>query len=224
MGKPFYIEICKQELWLLPEKAIYWPTQKMLVLSDPHLGKAGHFRKSGIAIPQSVFLHDLQKLFTLIQNTQCETLLVSGDFFHSVENKELELFTKWRNDFPFLKIKLIMGNHDILPEKLYNQSGIECIEKSYQMEDLFFIHDCEKIGKESIGYGFCGHLHPGVRISSKAKQTLVLPCFHFTKKYCIMPAFSAFAGAVPVRKNFEDRIIAVAKNTLIEITSKQTSR
>lgn len=224
MGNPFYIEIGKQALWLLPEKAIHWPSQKMLIISDPHLGKAGHFRKSGIAIPQSVFLHDLQKLFTLVQNTQCETLLVSGDFFHSVENKELDLFTKWRNDFPFLKIQLIMGNHDILPEKSYHQSGIECIENFYQKDDLFFIHDCDKIGKESQGYGFCGHIHPGVRISSKAKQSLLLPCYHFTEKYCIMPAFSAFAGAVVVKRNDGDRIIAVAENTLIEVTNKQRIR
>ncbi len=209
MGKPFYLEICKEDLWLLPEKAIFWPAQKMLIISDPHLGKAGHFRKSGIAIPQSVFLHDVQKLFSLIQHTHCETLLVSGDFFHSTENKELNLFTKWRNDFSFLKIQLVMGNHDILPEKLYTQVGIECIENVLHTEPFFFKHDCAEINDTTQGYGFCGHIHPGVRISSKAKQSIVLPCFHFTKKYCIMPAFSAFAGAVPVKKNKSDRIIAI---------------
>lgn len=219
MGKPFYIEICKQDLWLLPEKATFWPAQKMLIISDAHLGKAGHFRKAGIAIPQSVFLHDVQKLFSLIQTTHCETLLVSGDFFHSVENKELDLFRKWRNDFPFLNIQLVMGNHDILPEKLYAQAGIECIEHVLFTEPFFFIHDCEEMSDSTNGYGFCGHIHPGVRISSKAKQTMVLPCFHFTKKYCIMPAFSAFAGSVPVKKNKGDRIVAIAKNSLIEINT-----
>jgi len=39
-----------------------------------------------------------------------------------------------------------------------------------------------------------------------------------------MPAFSAFAGAVAVKRNDDDRIIAVAENTLIEVTSKQTTR
>ncbi|MBS1729609.1 MAG: ligase-associated DNA damage response endonuclease PdeM [Bacteroidetes bacterium] len=224
MGKPFYIEICKQAFWLLPEKAVYWPAQKMLIISDIHLGKSGHFRKSGIAVPQAVFLNDLQKLVTLIHHTQCKTLLITGDFFHSEENKELVLFKKWLSDLKNLEIKLIMGNHDILPGSIYSRSGIECIEDCFVIEEILFIHDPENIPEAFDGYAFCGHIHPGVRIKSKAKQSIILPCFHLTKKYCILPAFSSFAGAMPARKTKGDRFIAVAKNSLIEVVSASFNR
>ena len=56
MRFPFH----QQTLWLSPAKCIFWEEQKILILSDLHLGKSGHFRKSGVAIPQNIFKKDLQ--------------------------------------------------------------------------------------------------------------------------------------------------------------------
>lgn len=39
------INIKDQNLLLLPEKALFWEEEKGLIISDVHLGKAGHFRK-----------------------------------------------------------------------------------------------------------------------------------------------------------------------------------
>src|SRR6202000_326423 len=94
-------------------------------LSDLHFGKTGHFRKAGIAVPQSVYREDLLRLLRQIQYFQPRQLLVVGDLFHSRENKELALFLKWREDFPDLNIHLIEGNHDILHEGWYKKAGIE---------------------------------------------------------------------------------------------------
>src|SRR5882762_3732766 len=94
-----------QQLWLSPDRCIFWEEEKALILSDLHFGKTGHFRKSGIAVPQSLYHEDLQRLLTLIQYFQPRQLLVVGDLFHSRENKELALFRRWRNDFPELAIR-----------------------------------------------------------------------------------------------------------------------
>ena len=123
MHPAFPHRIKGQQLWLSPDRCIFWEDQRSLIVSDLHFGKTGHFRKAGIAVPQSVYREDLLRLLCQIQYFQPRQLLVVGDLFHSRENKELALFQKWREDFPDLGIRLIEGNHDILHEDWYKKQA-----------------------------------------------------------------------------------------------------
>src|SRR5690606_8265392 len=118
------ITIKGQQLWLTPERSIYWENEKSLIVSDLHFGKTGHFRKYGIAVPQSVYKEDLQRLVNHIQYFNSTQVIIVGDLFHSHENKELDLFLKWRHDFPELKLLLVKGNHDILKSSWYEKAEI----------------------------------------------------------------------------------------------------
>ena len=62
MVLPFSYRIKGQQLWLSADRCIFWEEEKALIVSDLHFGKTGHFRKSGIAIPPSVYKEDLQRL------------------------------------------------------------------------------------------------------------------------------------------------------------------
>src|SRR5690349_23713037 len=106
--------IYKNTFWLSLQRCVYWEEQNALIVSDLHFGKTGHFRKSGIAVPQAVYKEDLHRLVHLIQYFQPKQLIVVGDLFHSHQNKELELFQRWREDLSGLPIHLVKGNHDIL--------------------------------------------------------------------------------------------------------------
>src|ERR1700704_3572865 len=108
--------------WLSPERCIFWEEEKALIISDLHFGKTGHFRKSGIPVPQSVYKEDLQRLVAQIQYFQPQQLIIVGDLFHSEINKELEFFKRWRINFPQLKVQLIKGNHDILNNSWYQDA------------------------------------------------------------------------------------------------------
>src|SRR5438132_11874266 len=90
--------VLQNSFLLSAERCIFWEEEKALILSDLHFGKTGHFRKSGIAVPQSIFKEDLQRLISQIQHYKPEQLLVVGDMFHSSAHKELEYLLKWRND------------------------------------------------------------------------------------------------------------------------------
>src|ERR1700744_2358737 len=124
MQPAFPYRLRGQQLWLSPHRCLYWEEERSLILSDLHFGKTGHFRKAGIAVPQSVYREDLLRLLSLIQYFQPRQLLVVGDFFHSRKKKELSLFRRWREDFPHLGIRLILGNHDILQDNWYEEAGI----------------------------------------------------------------------------------------------------
>ena len=124
MQSPVSHKILDSQFWLTTDRTMYWEEEKALIVSDLHFGKTGHFRKSGIAIPPSVYKEDLQRLVTQIQFFQPRELIIVGDMFHSTANKELELFLKWRSDLSDLNIRLVRGNHDILQADWYENAGI----------------------------------------------------------------------------------------------------
>lgn len=208
-----------QHLCLSTDRSIYWEQQQALVVSDLHIGKTGHFRKAGIAVPQSVFKEDLQRLVSLIQYFKPATLIVVGDMFHSTANKELELFSKWRSDLEYLEIKLVKGNHDILNKKWYAETGIELFESTLHIAGFCFQHDPGQCGKDDDGsrYVFSGHIHPGITISGAGKQSLKFPCFYFTDSFCILPAFSRFTGSVSVRMKENDVAFAIVNQSIVRI-------
>jgi DNA ligase-associated metallophosphoesterase len=222
MQPAFPYRIKGQQLWLSPHRCLFWEEEKSLILSDLHFGKTGHFRKAGIAVPQSVYREDLLRLLSLVQYFQPRQLLVVGDFFHSRENKELNLFRRWRDDFPHLGIRLVLGNHDILREDWYEQAGITVSRDVLRMGPFAFIHDIGEVeggiaaagiaatdGGAGQPYFFSGHLHPGIRIRGMGKQCLQFPCFYFGAEYAILPAFGRFTGTVSIDPMPESNVFAI---------------
>ena len=220
MQPAFPHRIRGQQLWLSPHRCLFWEEERSLILSDLHFGKTGHFRKAGIAVPQSVYREDLLRLLSLIQYFQPRQLLVVGDLFHSRENKELNLFRRWRDDFPDLGIRLILGNHDILHEDWYEAAGITVSREILRMGEFAFIHDITGAGvREAAGatgeprgeapYFFSGHLHPGIRIRGMGKQSLQFPCFYFGEQYAVLPAFGKFTGTVSIDPPPESNVFAI---------------
>jgi DNA ligase-associated metallophosphoesterase len=219
--KDKYFNFKNQHLWLSPERSIFWEDEKALILSDSHFGKTGHFRKSGIALPQAVFLEDLQRLFNLLQFYKPERLIVVGDLFHSRSNKEHLLFEKWRNDFLQLEIMLVKGNHDILHRDWYVQTNIQVFDEALLRINTFaFTHDhlhIENFPQQEDAYFFTGHLHPGISIKGKSRQHLSFPCFYFNERFAVLPAFSKFSGLAMIDRKKTDNVFAIVNGELIEL-------
>ncbi len=208
-------------MWLSHERVIFWEDAKALIVSDTHFGKTGHFRKSGVPVPQHIFIEDLQRLFSLLQFYKPEQLIVVGDFFHSKANKENLLFEKWRNDVTQLEILLVKGNHDILHKEWYKKLNVQLFaDEPLRINTLAFLHDnahIEKHPKHADAYFFTGHLHPGIFIKGKGRQSLTFPCFYFSDAFAVMPAFSKFSGVYIMDKKKTDKVFAIVNNDLIEV-------
>lgn len=219
MGQPLLHIIKNQHCWLMPERCIYWEEAKAIILSDAHFGKTGHFRKSGIAVPQDLYKEDLQRFFSVITTCKPTQVLVVGDFFHSTANEELNLFLKWKNDIPNLTIRLIKGNHDILGVDWYNQANIELIHGQLQIGPFSFQHDPAEQLSATVtdDFIFSGHLHPGIQIKGLGKQSLRFPCFYITEHQCILPAFSKFSGLAILKPKKQDAAFAIVNDQLIHI-------
>ena len=209
--------INENDFVLSPERVLFWEKQKTLIIADLHIGKTGHFRKSGIPVPQNVFKEDLQRLFTQILFFKAEKLIIAGDLSHSKSNKEIDLFTKWRNDLNGLEIILVNGNHDILEETWYREMRIETKDE-LDIDNFSFCHDpIEASVKNNHHYTFCGHLHPGVSIRGRGRQFLQFPCFYFGTNVGILPAFSRFTGCVNVAAQEGENVFAIVENGIIQV-------
>ena len=210
-------KIFDNHFFLNANRTIFWDDEKALILSDLHLGKSGHFRKSGIGIPQNIFKEDMQRLLATIQFYKPTQLIIVGDLFHSDFNKEHDLFLKWRKDFVALPIHLIKGNHDILKSKWYDEAGIIVHKKSFSLGNFTFTHDINDCAENKENYCFSGHIHPGIKIKGIGKQTLQLPCFYFAKKYAVLPAFGKFTGTFPIKPVSGDAVFALVENSIMQI-------
>ncbi|HEX6914103.1 MAG TPA: ligase-associated DNA damage response endonuclease PdeM [Chitinophagaceae bacterium] len=218
MHTPVPHVIAGNHFWLSPHRTIYWEEEKTLIASDLHFGKTGHFRKSGIAVPQRLFREDLQRLVAELQFHRSEKLLVVGDMFHSAANKEHDLFLKWRNDFPQLEIHLVKGNHDILNAAWYEAAGIRVHPKEYAAAGFRFTHDARDISDDDEkSYYFTGHIHPGVVLHGAGKQSLRFPCFYFNHRFAVLPAFSRFTGLAGIEVKRNDQVFAIVEKSVIRL-------
>ena len=212
--------IKEQKLVLSPERCLYWEDQQTLILSDMHIGKAAHFRKAGIAIPQQIFQEDLLRLFQQVHFFSPKRIIVTGDLFHSEANLEHEWFSKWRSALAGVQLILVKGNHEILHNNLYEKLGIEVVERELIAAPFRFAHDLNDDSDEQF-FLFSGHTHPGIKIAGKAKQSFVFPCFYFTEAYCILPAFSKFTGKHLVEMKKGEKVFAIvgegSSKTIVEI-------
>jgi DNA ligase-associated metallophosphoesterase len=208
------IFLANQELWLLPQKAIYWPDKRIVFIADTHLGKISHFRKKGLAIPAEAQKNNYQRLFDLVLQVQPKKLYFLGDLFHSEMNSEWMAFKETIGHFPNCEFHLVNGNHDILQAISYKQAKLQCHLESIQIGPFWLSHEPEE-APEGL-YNLCGHIHPGVSLKGKGKQRLRLPCFFFKEKQGILPAFGDFTGLYTIKPQASNRIYLIVEEKVID--------
>ena len=218
MGTPYSFQLLKQDLLLLPQKAIYWVQEKALIAADVHLGKVGHFRKAGISVPRDMEQDDLAELSDLIFEHKPEKLIFLGDLFHSDMNADWDWFALWRRQFSKLEIILIRGNHDIIRDDHYHHLNIKLYHE-LQIGPFLMLHhpQTEELLIQTTGYVLCGHVHPGINLVGRGRQSITLPCFAFGKQQVILPSFGKFTGRVAIKPDRNDKIFAVVKDKVIAI-------
>lgn len=216
----YQVSVAQESLYLLPEKALLWPSKQFLVISDLHIGKANHFRKAGIAVPKAVNHTNLRALTRLVLRTQPERVLFLGDLFHSDPNREWQAFVQWMKQFPDIRFELVIGNHDILPATFYEEAGVHCYPEGLQIGPFWLTHEPQV--DPTKGYNLAGHIHPGVRLSGKGRQSLRLPCFWFGEQQSLLPAFGAFTGLHRIEPKAEERVFVIANEKVIPLASSAT--
>lgn len=213
---PYEFQFSDQIFTLLPQKALFWQNKKTIILADLHLGKASHFRKQGLAIPQASSQKDYEVLNSLIAQYQPVTILILGDLFHSDYNAEWDIFGEFIKKNTPIRFELVMGNHDILPIEKYKEIGLEIVGEIVENGNLIFSHHPLKIiNAEKLN--FSGHIHPGIRLEGIGRQAITMPCFYRKKTNFILPAFGSLTGLKILKKEQNTSIYGISGSKIFPI-------
>ncbi|MGE8058739.1 ligase-associated DNA damage response endonuclease PdeM [Pseudomonas sp. NPDC089547] len=188
------IEHCGETLWLLPDKALYWPARKALLVADVHIGKAASFRALHQPVPRGTTAETLARLDALLAEHDCDQLVILGDFLHARTARApatLASLHAWRERHEQLRIVLIRGNHDRNAGDPPASLHIEVKDEPWVMEPFALQHEAHPHLTYPV---LAGHVHPVFVLRSKARQRLRLPCFLMDDQVSLLPAFGEFTG------------------------------
>lgn len=189
--------IAGESVLLLPQKALYWPREKMLVIADIHFGKAAAFRAQGIPVPRGTTTQNLDGLDALMQLHETRQIVFLGDFLHaraSHASATVAAMLAWRRRHPQLRLVLVRGNHDLRAGDPSGALGIEMVDEPFTIAPFSFCHHPDIAAD---GYVLAGHVHPVYVLSSRL-DSLRLPCFLAGPTRMVLPSFGAFTGGFVV--------------------------
>ncbi|WP_343633995.1 ligase-associated DNA damage response endonuclease PdeM [Fluviicola sp.] len=210
------IVLQQTELQLLPEKAVFLPEFQTLCIADWHLGKAAHFRKAGIALPQPDLSLEFDKLSRLIDRYDAQQVILLGDIFHSDLNKDWFHFEEFIKAHAHIAWIITMGNHDLPGKAKFSSLGINATDEFRLGNRIIGTHHpLENVPEDCLN--IAGHVHPGCEIFTPARQTFKLPCFHYSRSVLTLPAFGGLTGLFILKPDEHNRIFPIIGDEVKEI-------
>lgn len=209
------ISIREESFTLDPHGGIYWKRKRWLMVSDLHLGKAAHLRKAGAPLPEGSDARTIARLGALIDHFLPDRVVILGDLFHSAVNRAWEPFQSWCLT-QRVELHLVPGNHDRISERRYRDANL-IVQDGDLLEEGFRLRH-EPPTDDLQGYALCGHVHPGIVISGKARQSERLRCFHVGTKATVLPAFGLTTGLYAIDPAPTDRVFACTSKTVLDVT------
>lgn len=190
----------QEQLEFLPEKALWRPKGRELLIADLHLGKAEVFQAHGIPLPSDGDRGTFNPLLDLCARVQPETLIILGDLVHGPLGLT-ETLRETLEALPELAgcpIILVGGNHD----RHCRMLGLPQ-QPSYRLGHLWLSHEPEHAhaflpalsSQQPRLLNVCGHIHPVASLSSGGDR-LRLPCFAYNamEERLLIPAFGELTG------------------------------
>ena len=139
------------------------------------------------------------------------------------EGRSKEMFSslaQWRSNNQDIELLLVRGNHDKRAGDPPGDLRIQCEDAPYQRGPFVLDHHPRP---SAGGYVLAGHIHPGIRVHGKGRQSERLPCFYIGKDIAILPAFGDFTGLAIVDAEETDAIYAIAEMTVLKVKGRLTT-
>lgn len=183
-----------ETVWLLPERALWWPARRVLWIADLHLGKAATYRALGQPVPAGTTRENLARLSRLVLHYQPAQLVFLGDFLHAAQARTasvLNAVAQWRMADPDLACTLVRGNHDQRAGDPPSALGISVVDEPWLIGPFAACHHPQPHATHAV---IAGHLHPALHLRGPGRDHLRLPCFCLEAQLAILPAFGEFTG------------------------------
>lgn len=182
--------LCGVALTALPSGAVWWATERMLIVADLHLGRSERYaRRGGALLPPYETRDTLGRLDADIQITCATTLLCLGDSFDdsaaagALDEGDRLWLARLMAGRRWLWVE---GNHDPGPLAL---GGTHMAQ--YRAGPLIFRH----IAQPGAAGEVSGHYHPKITLAAGG-QRLTRPCFLLDADRAILPAYGTYTGGM----------------------------
>lgn len=174
-----------------PSGALYWPDQRLLCVSDLHLGKSERIaRRSGAMLPPYETQDTLERFEFEINYLQPQIVVCLGDSFDDLR-AGFALAAPVRNWLARLQEGRdwvwIEGNHDPAPLDLGGRTLA-----AMHVGPLVFRHMASAETSE-----ISGHYHPKAVLNLGGRR-VSRPCFLADQNRIILPAFGTYTGGLHV--------------------------
>jgi DNA ligase-associated metallophosphoesterase len=209
--------VAGERLVLLPDRAIWIPERRMVIVADLHWGKAAAFRAAFVPVPTGTTTSDLARLTRVLHDTAATSLVVLGDLLHARAGRHadtLATIAAWREAHRAVAITLVRGNHDAHAGDPPASFRITCVDAPYAIGPLIGAHEPQE---HPDGYVLAGHLHPCVSVRGRGRQHARLSAFVFGPRVGVLPAFSSFTGTGMYERSEQDTLFVIADRDVIAL-------
>jgi DNA ligase-associated metallophosphoesterase len=175
----------------LPQGALWWPAQRLLVVSDLHLEKGSSYAAAGQMLPPYDSGATLTQIERLCAALRPEAVISLGDSFHDRHSQSRlpETYAERIRALTALHDWVwVEGNHD--PDPPAHLGGRAA--RVLRLGPLVFRHEPSGEAGE-----VAGHLHPVAKVAGRGRSVR-RRCFASDGARLVMPAMGAFAGGLNV--------------------------
>lgn len=208
--------VAGEQLLMLPEKALYWPSERTLFVADVHLGKAASMRAASIPIPETPTYETLDRLTSAICRTGAKQLIILGDLWHAKQGRQKETVDasiNWRESHADIDVVLVEGNHDRRSGELPHRFRCDVWSEPSSLGPFALCHYPDV---QADRYKLAGHIHPAALLQGRGRKSCTMPCFWIGGSCTVLPAFGAFTGYIAVRPVAGDRLFVIADGQVLE--------
>jgi metallophosphoesterase superfamily enzyme len=199
MSAAYPVRLAGEELWLLPEKALYWPAQQALLIADVHFGKAAAYRSLGQPVPQGTTTANIEVLDRLLARLPCRQLIFLGDFLHGPGSH-----APGHAECLGRMARTACGSADDTDSRqpLTNAGDAAALNIRVVPEPLLLgPFALRNTNPTRIPNGTGRACASAYRLNGKGRQRLRLACFRLGERLSLLPAFGAFTGGFAVEKD-----------------------
>ena len=168
-------------------------------------------------MPRGATAGDLARLAALVARTGAVSLCVLGDFLHAAAGRVPALdaaFRAWRDAHAGLSVRIVRGNHDARAGDPPRAWAVDVVDEPHALPPFLACHVPQS---PPTGYALCGHVHPGVRLAGRGRESVRLPCFVLGRRRALLPAFGRLTGLAIVAPAPDDAVVAIAGNRLFRL-------
>lgn len=187
-------------VWLDARRCIFLESERVLAVSDLHIGYAWAHRFGGQLLP----LHPdgvRERLSELCASCQPKIIALLGDIVHQsvpvseIKAEVVQLLECLRER---CGVKLILGNHDKGLAKFLGSPGDFEFTDRFQSGENLLVHGNHPVDLGDAKRVIMGHEHPAISLGDGVRSAK-FPCFLAGPKLIVLPAFSRWAAGSDIR-------------------------